>query len=184
MVPVYLYTRHLTAQDCLSCSSKGPPPRLWDRKYSFYEVENPNEKIGLGNKFKLVNRIESVHNVYDDDIPDIVDLNNGRIFSWLNDDSNIKVIDYYPEQKIIFSKNGYTLHNAGLVSDKYLLLFGLTYPTYYTWLFDIESLEVIYTWETPENDSFHISIKENGISLCGLFCWPSLAERQPLPLWS
>ena len=31
---------------------------------------------------------------------------------------------------------------------------GLTYPKYYTWLFDLEQLNVVKTWETPNNDGF------------------------------
>jgi hypothetical protein len=133
----------------------------FDRKYAFYEVEKKNEKLSKDNKFKLVNKIDLVHNVYDDDCPGIVDLNNGRLFSWLNDDKNIKVIDYYPEQKIIFSKNNIGLHNAGLISDKYLILMGLLYPIYYTWLMDTETLEIVHKWQTPQNDSFSISLSEN-----------------------
>jgi hypothetical protein len=133
----------------------------FDRKYAFYEVEKKNEKLSKDNKFKLVNKIDLVHNVYDDDFPGIVDLNNGRLFSWLNDDQNIKVIDYYPEQKIIYSKNNIDLHNAGLISDKYLILMGLLYPIYYTWLMDTETLEIVHKWQTPQNDSFSISLSEN-----------------------
>lgn len=133
----------------------------FDRKYCFYEPEKEEEKLSKENLFKLVNKVELVHNVYDDDCPGIVDLNNGRIFSWLNDDKNIKVLDYTPQQRIIYSKNGYGLHNAGLVSDKYLLLMGLIYPKYYTWVMDTESLEIVYKWQTPQNDSFMTALSEN-----------------------
>jgi len=60
-----------------------------DRKYSFYEIINNNNKLQI----QLIHKIEKVHNVYDDDCPAIVDLNNGRIFSWLNDDKNIKIMN-------------------------------------------------------------------------------------------
>ena len=133
----------------------------YDRKYAFYELKNKKDKVSLVNQYKLVNKVELVHNVYDDDTPGIVDLNNGRIFSWLNDDKNIKVLDYTPQQRIIYSKNGYGLHNAGLVSDKYLLLMGLIYPQYYTWVMDTESLEIVYKWKTPQNDSFMTALSEN-----------------------
>ena len=59
------------------------------------------EKVSKNNKFQLQFSIDLVHNVYDDDAPGIVDLNNGRIFSWLNDDKNIKVIEYSPSHKVI-----------------------------------------------------------------------------------
>ena len=102
-----------------------------------------------------------MHNVYDDDFPDFIDFNNGRILSWLNDDHNIKIIEYFPEQKIILSKNGYQLHNAGLICDKYAILMGLHYPEYDSWLMDTESLEIVKHWKTPQNDSFLKSFSEN-----------------------
>ena len=37
------------------------------------------KNFGKDNKYKLIGNIEKVHNVYDDDIPDFIDLNNGRI---------------------------------------------------------------------------------------------------------
>ena len=132
-----------------------------DRKYYFYDLEKPEQKFGKDNKYKLIGKVDDVHNVYDDDFPYCIDLNNGRILSWLNDDKNIKIIEYYPEQKIIMSKNGFTLHNAGLISDKYIILMGLTYPQYDSWLMDTETLEIVKHWVTPQNDSFVECYKEN-----------------------
>ena len=132
-----------------------------DRKYAFYEVVNKKEKLSKTNKLQCVCKIDRVHNVYDDDCPGIVDLNNGRIFSWLNDDKNIKIIEYGIEPRIIKSMNGYGLHNAGLISDKYLLLIGLTLPKYYSWLMDTETLEIVHKWRTPQNDSFMYTLGEN-----------------------
>ena len=57
--------------------------------------------------------------------------------------------------------NGYGLHNAGLISDKYLLLMGLTYPIYYSLLMDTETLEIVKKWTTPQNDSFNCSLGIN-----------------------
>ena len=132
-----------------------------DRKYAFYELKNKNSKVSSNNKYKLVSKIELVHNVYDDDSPGVEDLNNGRLFSWLNDDDNIKVIEYFPKQRIIKSMNGYGLHDAGLICDKYLLLMGLTYPIYISWLMDTETLDIVKEWITPQNDSFNCSIGLN-----------------------
>ena len=132
-----------------------------DRKYYFYDLEKPEQKFGKDNKYKLIGKVDDVHNVYDDDFPYCIDLNNGRILSWLNDDKNIKIIEYYPEQKIIMSKNGLQLHNAGLISDKYIILMGLTYPQYDSWLMDTETLEIVKHWVTPQNDSFVECYKEN-----------------------
>ena len=132
-----------------------------DRKYAFYELKNKNSEFSSNNKYKLVSKIELVHNVYDDDFPGVEDLNNGRLFSWLNDDDNIKIIEYFPKQRIIKSMNGYGLHNAGLICDKYLLLMGLTYPIYKSWLMDTETLDIVKEWITPQNDSFNCSLGLN-----------------------
>jgi len=132
-----------------------------DRKYAFYELKDKNSKISANNQYKLISKINLVHNVYDDDCPGVEDLNNGRILSWLNDDNNIKIIEYFPNQRIIKSMNGYGLHNAGLICDKYLLLMGLTYPKYYTWLMDTETLEIVKLWKTPQNDCFNCSLGLN-----------------------
>ena len=94
-------------------------------------------------------------------MPDCIDLNNGRIFSWVNDVHNIKIIEYFPEQKIIMSKNGFQLHNAGLICDKYIILMGLQYPQYDSWVMDTETLEIVKHWITPQNDSFIQCFKEN-----------------------
>ena len=103
---------------------------------------------------KWLMEIENVHNVYDDDVPHIIDLNNGYLFSFMNDDNNIKIIQYEGDFKIITSIDGYTLHDACLISDRYIVFKGLTYPKFYTWLFDLEQLKVVKTWETPCNDGF------------------------------
>ena len=133
-----------------------------DRKYGFYEISNRMEKISKNNKLQLKFKIHKIHNVYDDDCPRIEDLNNGRLISWLIDDKNIKIIEYTTRKpRIIKSMNGYGLHDAALINDKYLLLMGLTYPQYYSWLMDTESLEIIHKWKTPQNDSFMCSLCEN-----------------------
>ena len=105
--------------------------------------------------------IENVHNVYNDDTPHIIDLNSGYLFSMMNDDNNIKLIQYEGDFKIITSLDGYTLHDAGLISDKFILLKGLTYPKFYTWLFDLEKLKIVKEWETPYNDGFVQVISKN-----------------------
>ena len=38
---------------------------------------------------------------------------------------------------------------------------GLTLPKYYSWLMDTETLEIIYKWRTPQNDSFMCKLNEN-----------------------
>ena len=132
-----------------------------DRKYYFYELEKKGEKFGKDNKYKLIGNIEKVHNVYDDDFPYFIDLNNGRILSWLNDDHNIKIIEYFPNQKILMSKNGFQLHDAGLICDKYIILMGLHYPQYDSWLMDTETYQIVKHWITPQNDSFVNCFSEN-----------------------
>ena len=121
-----------------------------DKKYVFYKLDHyeVNPKVTGDNLFKKFGEIENVHNVYSDDVPHIIDLNNGYLFSFMNDDKNIKVIKYEGDFKIIKSLDGYTLHDAALISDRYIVLKGLTYPKYYTWLFDLNQLKVVKEWET------------------------------------
>ena len=134
-----------------------------DKKYVFYQLENyvSDRRVSKNNLYKKIGEIENVHNVYDDDFARVIDLNSGYLLSMMNDDHNIKIIQYEGEFKIIKSIDGYQLHDACLISDKYIVLKGLTYPKYYTWLFDVEKLEVVKEWETPENEGFARCIAEN-----------------------
>ena len=70
-----------------------------DKKYGFFQPVNKKEKISKYNKFELIFIIHKVHNNDDDSTSFVADLNNGRIFSCLIDDSNIKVIEYYRTSK-------------------------------------------------------------------------------------
>ena len=134
-----------------------------DKKYVFYQLENyvADRRVSEINLFKKIGEIENVHNVYNDDVARVIDLNSGYLFSMMNDDKNIKIIQYEGEFKIIKSIDGYQLHDACLISDKYIVLKGLRLPQYYTWLFDVEKLEVVKEWETPENDGLVYCISEN-----------------------
>ena len=132
-----------------------------DKKYSFYEKEKNNEQINANNKYVLVNRISNDHNIDEEYYPVIIDLNNGRILSYSSFDSNIKIIEYYPEQKIIKNIDEYMLFNARLISDKYVLLMGLDYPKYYTLLMDTEALEIVKEWETTDDDLIECVLGEN-----------------------
>ena len=134
-----------------------------DKKYRFYRLEHheADKKVNKNNLYKKIGELSNVHNVYDDDVPHIIDLNSGYLFSMMNDDKNIKLIQYEGDFKIIKSWDGYTLHDAGLISDKYIVLKGLTYPEYFTWLLDLEKLEIVKTWKTPNNDSFVQVIAKN-----------------------
>jgi hypothetical protein len=134
-----------------------------DKKYSFYKLEHydSDKRVSKDNLYKKIGEIEDVHNVYSDDTAHIIDLNSGYLFSMMNDDSNIKLIQYEGDFKIITSLDGYQLHDAGLISDKLILLKGLNYPKFYTWLFDLEKLKIVKEWETPNNDGFVQVTSEN-----------------------
>ena len=86
-----------------------------DKKYSFYRLEHheADKKVNKNNLYKKIGELNNVHNVYDDDVPHIIDLNSGYLFSMMNDDKNIKLIQYEGDFKIIKSWDGYTLHDAG-----------------------------------------------------------------------
>lgn len=134
-----------------------------DKKYVFYQLENyvADRRVSEINLFKKIGEIENVHNVYNDDVARVIDLNSGYLLSMMNDDKNIKIIQYEGEFKIIKSIDGYQLHDVCLISDKYVVLKGLRLPQFYTWLFDVEKLEIVKEWETPENDGFVYCISEN-----------------------
>ena len=91
-----------------------------ERKYSFYTKEKNNEQINLNNQYILFNRIAIDQHIDTEYYPKIIDFNNGRILSCSNYDCNIKVIEYYPEQKIIKNIDGYKLFNARLINNKYI----------------------------------------------------------------
>ena len=57
------------------------------KKYVFYQLENyvQDKKFGPNNKFKKIREIEKVPNVYDDDCYRVIDLNNGRLFSGMDE---------------------------------------------------------------------------------------------------
>ncbi len=140
-----------------------------DKKYGFFQPVHKKEKISKYNKFELIFKIHKVHNNDHDNISVVVDLNNGRIFSCLSEDSNIKVIEYYRKIKpnrprIIKSMNGYEVDNAVLLCDKYLLLMESEYlEKYYFWLMDTETLEIVYKFNTPQYNSFMCVLSENKV---------------------
>jgi len=132
-----------------------------DKKYSFYKKEKDDEQINSNNKFVLVNKILIDYYIDRDYYPVVVDLNNGRILSYSNYESNIKIIEYNPKLRIIKNIDDYILFNAKLISDKYVLLMGLDYPKYYTWLMDTETFEFVKEWETADDDLIECVLGEN-----------------------
>ena len=132
-----------------------------DKKYSFYTKEKNNEQINANNKYIMVNQISIGHYLDYEYYPVVIDLNNGRILSNSSYDSNIKIIEYYPKQRIIKSIDDYMLFNASLISGKYVLLMGLDYPKYYSWLMDTETFEFLKKWETPDDDLIECVLGEN-----------------------
>ena len=140
-----------------------------DKKYGFFQPVHKKEKISKYNKFELIFKIHKVHDNDHDNISVVVDLNNGRIFSCLRVDENIKVIEYYRKIKpnrprIIKSMNEYKLDNAVLLCDKYLLLIEAKYlEKYYFWLMDTETLEIVYKFTIPQYISFMCVLSENKV---------------------
>ena len=132
-----------------------------DKKYSFYKKEKNNEPINANNKYILLNQILIGHYLDYEYYPAVIDLNNGRILSSSSYDNNIKIIEYYPEQRIIKNIDDYMLFNARLISGKYVLLMGLDYPKYYSWLMDTETFEFVKKWETPDDDLIECVLGEN-----------------------
>ena len=79
----------------------------------------------------------------------------------MKDDQNFKIIQYEGDFKIIKSFDDYGIYDACLISDKYVVLKGETYSEYFTWLLDMEKLEVVEKWKIPECDTFLKPLGEN-----------------------
>ena len=134
-----------------------------DQKFVFYQLENYNEdkKFSKNNLYKKIAEIENVHNVLEEDLPNVIDLNNGLLLSYTNIRADIKICQYDGEFKLIKSIEKYEWDTAELISNKYVILRGCGYPDYNICLFDVEKLEIIKTWETSNRDFFIQPICEN-----------------------
>ena len=74
-----------------------------DVKYSFYQLEkyNTNKKLNKNNLYKKIGEVNHVHKVLIEDLPTIIDLNNGFILSYTHCQSNIVIVQYDEEIKLI-----------------------------------------------------------------------------------
>ena len=135
-----------------------------DQKFVFYQLENYNtdKKLSKNNLYKKIGEIDNVHNVLEEDLPNVIDLNNGLLFSYTHCGADIKICRYEGEFKLI--KNIVDIYEwdiAELISNKYVILKGLGEPDYSICLFDVEKLELVKTWETSNRDCFIQPISEN-----------------------
>ena len=129
-----------------------------DGKYSFYKLEkyDTDKKLSKNNLYKKIGEVENVHKVLIEDLPTIIDLNNGFIISFTHCGSDIAVVQYDEEIKLIkkIIENKYEWDTAELISDKYVLFKALGTPDYNTCLFDVEKLEIVKSWDTDIRDNF------------------------------
>jgi len=136
-----------------------------DGKYSFYKLEkyDTDKKLSKNNLYKKIGEVENVHEVLIEDLPTIIDLNNGFIISFTHCGSDIAVVQYDEEIKLIkkIIENKYEWDTAELISDKYVLFKALGTPDYNTCLFDVEKLEIIKSWDTDIRDNFIQPISKN-----------------------
>lgn len=134
-----------------------------DQKFVFYQLENYNadKKFSKNNLYKKIAEIENVHNILEEDLPNVIDLNNGLLLSYTHCYADIKICQYDGEFKLIKSIEKYEWDTAELISNKYVILRGLGYPDYNICLFDVEKLEIIKTWDTSNRDFFIQPICEN-----------------------
>ena len=130
------------------------------KKYSFYTKENNNGQLNANNKYILVNQISKDHYLDYEYYQVVIDLDNGRILSYSSYENNIKIIEYYPKPRIIKNIDDYMIFNARLISDKYVLLMGLDYPKYYSWLMEW-NIWIFKKWETPDDDLIECVLGEN-----------------------
>jgi len=134
-----------------------------DKKFVFYQLENYNadKKFSKNNLYKKIAEIENVHKVLIEDLPNVIDLNNGLLLSYTNCGADIKICQYDGEFKLIKSIEKYEWDTAELISNKYVILRGCGYPNCNICLFDVEKLEIIKTWETSNRGLFIQPICEN-----------------------
>jgi len=74
-----------------------------DEKYSFYRLEkyDTNKKLIKDNLYKEIGEVNNVHRVLIEDLPTIIDLNNGFLLSYTHCQSDIVIIQYDGEIKLI-----------------------------------------------------------------------------------
>ena len=134
-----------------------------DGKFVFYQLEkyNTDNKLSKNNLYKKIGEINNVHNVLEEDLPNIIDLNNGLLLSYTHCGADIKICQYDGGFKLVHSLEKYEWDTAELISNKYVILKGLGDPEYSICLFDVEKLEIVKTWETTIRDIFIQPISEN-----------------------
>ena len=136
-----------------------------DEKYSFYRLEqyDTNKKLSKNNLYKKIGEVNNVHKILIEDLPTIIDLNNGFILSYTHCESDIVIVQYDEEIKLIkkIIEHKYEWDTAELISDKYVLFKALGSPDYNTCLFDVEKFEIVKTWDTDIRDNFLQPICQN-----------------------
>ena len=134
-----------------------------DTKFVFYQLEKykTDKKLSKNNLYIKIGEIDNVHTILEEDLPNVIDLNNGLLLSYTHCGADIKICQYDGEFKLINSIIKYEWDTAELISNKYVILKGLGGPNYIICLFDIEKLEIVKTWETSIRDCFIQPICEN-----------------------
>ena len=136
-----------------------------DEKFSFYKLEkyDTDKKLSKNNLYKKIGEVENIHKVLIEDLPNIIDLNNGFIISFTHCGSDIAVVQYDEEIKLVkkIIEKKFEWDTAELISDKYVLFKALGTPDYNTCLFDVEKLEIVKTWDTDIRDFFIQPIGKN-----------------------
>ena len=134
-----------------------------DRKFVFYQLEkyNTDKKFSKNNLYKKVGEIYNVHKVLEEDLPNVIDLNNGLLLSYTHCGADIKICQYDGGFKLIYDLVKYEWDTAELISNKYVILSGLGGADCSICLFDVEKLEIVKTWETSNRDCFIQPICEN-----------------------
>ena len=136
-----------------------------DEKYSFYKLEqyDTDKKLSKNNLYKKIGEAGNIHKVLMEDLPTIIDLNNGFIISFTHCGSDIAVVQYEEGIKLVkkIIEEKYEWDTAELISDKYVLFKALGTPEYNTCLFDVEKFELVKTWNNDIRDNFIQPISKN-----------------------
>ena len=127
------------------------------------EKYDTDKKLSKNNLYKKIGEVENIHKVLIEDLPNIIDLNNGFIISFTHCGSDIAVVQYDEEIKLVkkIIEKKYEWDTAELISDKYVLFKALGSPDYNTCLFDVAKLEIVKSWDTDIRDNFIQPISKN-----------------------
>ena len=130
----------------------------YEGNFLFYKLKNYNtyKTVSTTNTYEKIYEFKNIQNVSDMQSPGFLDLQNGKLLTWMIDDKIIKVINYESLEIIKIIKD-YPIYDGCLINEKYAILKISENESEYeeesnllTLLFDIEKF--IITQKFTSND--------------------------------